>query len=60
MNTIAIKLLVKCKYEEILLSLIFRRKTINPSALKEVEVCELLLMTRQDVKVRLRSINLIE
>ena len=42
MNTIAIKLLVKCKYEEILLSLIFRRKTINPSALKEVEVCELL------------------
>ena len=38
MNTIAIKLLVKCKYEEILLSLIFRRKTINPSALKEVDV----------------------
>ena len=37
-----IKLLIKCKHEEFLLNLIFRRKTINPSALKEVEVCELL------------------
>ena len=30
------------EYREFLLSLIFRRNTINPSALKEVEVCELL------------------